>query len=62
MHDELKTTIRDDFLKWTGGFPPESDDQITVYLDYACPIAGDETELRSFLREWSRLCDEAPTS
>ena len=29
-----------DFTKWSGGFPPEDSDQITVYLDYTLPSAS----------------------
>ena len=45
-----------DFTKWSGGFPPESRDQITVYLDYALPIVDTDSSSRFdallLLQEW----------
>jgi hypothetical protein len=44
--------VQKDFEAWSGGFPPESDDQITVYIDYALPKGNDPEEVRAFLRNW----------
>ena len=47
-----------DFTKWSGGFPPEDSDQITVYLDYTLPVktVGEAQEVYLFacdlLVEW----------
>jgi hypothetical protein len=52
-----KTTefVKADFLSWSGGFPPESDYQITVYIDYVGPVGTDPDEVREFLTDW--MCD-----
>jgi hypothetical protein len=41
-----------DFHDWSGGFTPDecTDDEITVYLDYACPT----TIQREIAEEWLR--------
>jgi len=44
--------IKADFEEWSGGFPPESDDQITVYVENTLPADVDESAARQFLREW----------
>lgn len=51
------TTLQTDglkhhFLSWSGGFEPESRDQITVYLDYAILREFDRDEARQALEEW----------
>ncbi len=44
--------IKEDFLEWSGGTPPESDYQITVYIDYTAPIGSDPDAVRKMLREF----------
>ena len=51
MIDELTQTVRRDFEEWSGGFPPESEYQITVYVDYARCIENAEL-VREILRDW----------
>ena len=41
-----------DFLEWSGGSPPESEFQITVYADYACPQNVDSTRAWQILNIW----------
>jgi hypothetical protein len=41
--------LKEHFLKWSGGLPPESDYQITVYIDYAAEVK-DEELVREVLR------------
>lgn len=57
MKKKLKDLIRQDFLNWSGGFPPESEDHITVYIDYASPLFTRPNALRDFLRQWMDLQD-----
>lgn len=53
MDTNLTNAVRRDFLSWTGGFPPDSEQQIFIYLEYACEIAvADADEVRAFLRKW----------
>jgi hypothetical protein len=52
MHEELTPKLKTDFLEWSGGTPPESDHQITVYIDYAAQQNADPVEMRRSLRAW----------
>jgi len=45
-------SIREDFLSWSGGVPPESRDEISVYMDSSCPVTADVAEVERFLIEW----------
>ena len=47
---ERKALI-EDFQQWSGGFPPESDYQITVYIDYALAKWNPEWA-RRVLQDW----------
>jgi hypothetical protein len=55
--DPEKQRVREDFEAWSGGFPPESADQIEVYVLYAVLSDLDEEAVRRWLRtqigEWS---------
>jgi hypothetical protein len=44
--------IREDFLTWSGGFPPESDGQIRVYVEAARPSDVDAEEVARLLLDW----------
>lgn len=44
--------LRRDFLQWSGGFEPESRSEITVYVDYACPITFSADEATRALLDW----------
>ncbi len=52
MDEQMSKTIKGRFLEWSGGFAPESDYQITVYIDYALSIEDDPEAVRKLLREW----------
>jgi hypothetical protein len=53
--------IKDDFLTWSGGFPPDSEQHIFIYLEYAYDAnAGDEDEVRKMLRVWMVASDSSP--
>ena len=50
-----KTSVRHlfwDFLKWSGGLPPESVHEITVYVDYACPQNIEPNKAWGILITW----------
>jgi hypothetical protein len=48
--------IKEDFRSWSGGFPPDCDEQIFVYMEYAFGnVDTDPDEAREMLREW--MCD-----
>lgn len=44
--------IRADFLQWSGGFEPDSPEQITVYVDYARHADRDAEYVRRVLTAW----------
>ncbi len=44
--------LKKNFREWSGGFPPESDHQITVYCDYAASSKWDKNEVREALDDW----------
>ena len=44
--------IKADFLQWSGGFEPDSPEQITVYVDYASHIDTDAEYVRRVLTAW----------
>ncbi len=52
MNEQTANTIKAEFLEWSGGFTPESDYQITVYIDYALSVENDPEPARKLLREW----------
>jgi len=45
------------FYSWSGGFAPESEYQITVYLDYAKVSDYPDDVLRRILTKWMNLPD-----
>jgi hypothetical protein len=46
-------TVKKDFLNWSGGFPPDSEQQIFIYMEYAYGAGRDhEDEVREILRYW----------
>ena len=50
-------SIREDFLAWSGGFPPESEAQISSYVDTAMPMDADPVAVRQFLTAWMSDAD-----
>ena len=63
MDKQKDNTTRQHFTAWSGGFPPESDDQISVYIETATPAEGNDEELRELLRAWMNDgdCDNSAT-
>jgi hypothetical protein len=51
---DLQTTkaIQDGFLVWSGGFPPESDQQIFIYVEYALRHDINAIEASNMLKNW----------
>ena len=53
MDANTADAVKKDFLAWSGGFPPNSEQEILVYMEYAFgAIAADPNEVREMLREW----------
>lgn len=54
-------TIRDDFLTWSGGSSPESEQQIFIYMEYVYGSDTDDAdEVRAMLRDWMDRDDSPP--
>src|SRR5256885_1726440 len=53
-----KSKLRKDFEDWSGGFPPESKEQISVYVENALDVDTNPDQARSWLLTqiggWSR--------
>ena len=47
--------LKGDFLEWTGGFEPETDEQITTYVATSMPFDLDPNEATGALQEWRKL-------
>ena len=58
MDEQTKQAIRADFLAWSGGDPPDSEHQITVYVDYAAHADWDSNEVRRLLEDWMQEPDD----
>lgn len=54
LDGQTATEIKAHFERWSGGFPPDSDDQITVYIDYAREDDADAEDVRDILKTWMR--------
>jgi hypothetical protein len=52
MDNEAFQAIKRDFMDWSGGFPPESDHEISVYIEAAKPTDSSDAELWALLRMW----------
>lgn len=55
MDEQAVKALKEYFLEWSGGFPPECEYQITVFIDYASPVGSDPDEVREILTDW--MCD-----
>jgi hypothetical protein len=58
MNRKGKLALKKEFRAWTGGFSPESDYQITVYMDYAVLRCFNSEHTRRVLQEW--MVDDDP--
>ncbi len=54
MMDEktVEASIRSEFEEWSGGFPPESEEQIFIYVNYAMANDLEERVVLQVLRAW----------
>lgn len=48
----MAEAVKQDFLSWTGGFPPDSEEQIFAYVETSRPNEADYEEARQLLRAW----------
>lgn len=54
MSDSELQSLKADFLRWTGGFEPETEDDITTYIEASMPFVLSGDDARIALREWMR--------
>jgi hypothetical protein len=52
MTTTQQVAVREDFLAWSGGQPPDSPFEIFTYCELAMPIGIDAEEVRSMLKKW----------
>lgn len=52
MDKDMAEAVKQDFLSWTGGFPPDSEEQIFAYVETSRPNEADYEEARQLLRAW----------
>ena len=62
VDNATRQRIQRDFEEWSGGFPPESEWQITVYLDYALNVEIDREVALSVLQSWASEENLGPPS
>jgi hypothetical protein len=59
MTSDQLIALKDDFLSWTGGFEPESSEQITAYAAYSMPYDLKENEAIKALLDWMQPVESA---
>jgi hypothetical protein len=53
MYTKTVEAVREDFLEWSGGFPPDSEQMIFIFMEYALSSDVDDCErVRQMLRDW----------
>lgn len=52
MENETFQAIKQDFMDWSGGFPPDSDHEMSVYIETASPSGSNDMDLWALLRRW----------
>jgi len=53
----LRQQIEPDFLQWSSGSPPDSEEQIATYVNAARPTDTDPDQVTSLLRIWMAECE-----
>lgn len=49
--------IKNDFRQWSGGFSPESEHHISVYINFASGAGIDSENLKKMLCDWMKSTD-----
>jgi hypothetical protein len=52
MNANQLRAIREDFVVWSGGFPPDSDHEIFAYIEAAMPFNCGHEDARMMLKAW----------
>jgi hypothetical protein len=59
MDERIAREIRESFLEWSGGFPPDSKEQVYVYVDAVGQPEVSDADLWIVLQEWMASNDIA---
>ena len=59
MDQAEEQRIREDFITWSGGFPPESNEEIAMYVEVARPFDTAAGDVSRLLKQWMRANDAA---
>jgi hypothetical protein len=65
VEQQAVAELKKDFQEWSGGFPPESPEQVTIYVDYASHADSDQEFVRRTLTDWMQqesLADHPPAT
>jgi hypothetical protein len=52
LDEKTAEQIKDDFLCWSGGLPPESELEISTFVEYARDVQLDAPDVAKVLRDW----------
>jgi len=52
MTDSELQLLKADFIEWSGGFEPESEEDIKTYIEFSMSSDLDEGEVAGALRQW----------
>ena len=57
MNYEDRRRIRRDYLEWSGGFPPETQEDVQLYVEVASSRDDDDADVIQVLNEWMNAPD-----
>jgi hypothetical protein len=52
MDEQTAEAIVTDFKEWSGGIPPDSEQEIFIYVEFARPEATNAAEVTKVLSDW----------
>jgi hypothetical protein len=52
MTEEQIKLLKEDFLRWTGGFEPDSPEEIYCYIDASLAVGVNPEDARAVLMKW----------
>lgn len=60
MTDPMIEELKEDFMRWSGGFPPDSTQQIFTYVELAASIDLDPNQVWIALLDWMAKAEFEP--
>lgn len=58
INRDFVTELRKDFQEWSGGFAPESPEQIEIYIQSAMSIPDEDGVAKRLLENWMNNPDK----